>query len=130
MENKGITKEDLKRVIEYVFREKKNYVKPISDNILYICDSSGVLSFKYGNFMTGLDGIKYIYKSGIGLDIEDISYNGKILSEDGRKSLISQIFSTKKNIKTEKCTLYTPTTDNSDRCLICGELKYKHNDRV
>lgn len=26
----------------------------------------------------------------------------------------------------ETCTTYTPTTDTSDRCLICGELKYEH----
>lgn len=32
-------------------------------------------------------------------------------------------------IKTEKCTLYTPTTDTSERCLICGELKYEHKDK-
>ena len=30
----------------------------------------------------------------------------------------------------ETCTTYTPTTDTSERCLICGELKYAHNDRV
>ena len=91
-----ITKEDLAKVVEYVFREKEGYIEPISDNILYIYDDGQTLSFKYGTFTTGLEGIKSIYKSGIGLGIVDINYNGKILSEDGRKSLISQLFSPQK----------------------------------
>ena len=32
----------------------------------------------------------------------------------------------KETKKEEKCTLYTPTTDTSHRCLICGKLKWEH----
>ena len=39
-------------------------------------------------------------------------------------------FGRKKNKMKETCTTYTPTTDTSERCLICGELKYDHNERV
>ena len=47
-----------------------------------------------------------------------------------RITMIPKEYFGAKEIKTETCTTYTPTTDTSERCLICGELKYAHNDRV
>jgi len=34
-----------------------------------------------------------------------------------------------KEIKTENCTTPTPITDTSDRCLICGKLKWEHKNQ-
>ena len=53
------------------------------------------------------------------------------LEEETGKKLVTDEFKDlqAKETKTEKCTTYTPTTDTSYRCLICGELKYEHNNQ-
>jgi len=67
-----------------------------------------------------IDGEEYNVK---GIEVQGYLKEGKDIG-----LLVSKISA--KEIKTEKCTLYTPTTDTYERCLICGELKYEHNDRV
>ena len=94
-----ITKDNLKEVVEYVFRKKEDYTEPVLDTTLYIYEDSEILSFEYGDFTTGLEGMRSIYGSGIGLGVMDINYNGKILSEDERKSLLSKLFRHKKDKK-------------------------------
>ena len=47
-----------------------------------------------------------------------------------RITMIPKEYFSAKETKTEKCTLYTPTIDTSDRCLICGKLKWEHSERV
>jgi hypothetical protein len=44
----------------------------------------------------GLEGIKDIYKSGIKLGVEDINYNGVILNQEERKSILYKLFSHEK----------------------------------
>ena len=46
----------------------------------------------------------------------------------GRKDTLDKIAEKelKQHFKTEKCKTYIPTTKTSNRCSICGELKYSH----
>ena len=65
------------------------------------------------------ENLGYITKSGI-----------EISDEMVRATMIPKEYFGAKEVKTEeKCTLYTPTTDTSDRCLICGELRYDHKNQ-
>jgi hypothetical protein len=91
-----ITKDNLKEVVEYMFRKKEDYIEPALDTTLYIYDDGRILSFTYGKITTGLEGMRSIYGSGIGLGVTDINYNGKILIEEERKALLSQLFSPQK----------------------------------
>lgn len=63
-----------------------------------------------------IDGEEYNVR---GIEVQGYLREGKDIG-----LLITKISA--KEIKTEKCTTYTPTTDTSDRCLICGKLKYEH----
>ena len=66
------------------------------------------------------ENLGYITKSGI-----------EISDEMVRATMIPKEYLGAKEVKTEeKCTTYTPTADTSDRCLICGELKYSYNERI
>lgn len=87
-----ITKEKIKEMADYVFRKREDSIQSPLDKTLYICNDGEILSFRCGTITTGLEGIKNIYESGIGLGIMDINYNGKILNEEERKSLIFQLF--------------------------------------
>ena len=65
------------------------------------------------------EALGYTTKSGI-----------KISDRTVRITMIPKEYFGAKEIKTKTCTTYTPTTDTSDRCLICGKLKWEHDDRV
>ena len=65
------------------------------------------------------ENLGYITKSGI-----------EISDRMVRITMIPKEYFGAKEIKTENCTTYTPTTDTSDRCLICGKLKWEHSERV
>ena len=40
-----ITKDNLKEVVEYMFRKKEDYIEPALDTTLYIYDDGRILSF-------------------------------------------------------------------------------------
>ena len=80
-----ITRDELIEVVEYCF--KANY-----DDILYITDDKNILSFKFNNITTGLEGIKNFYKEGGNLGIKSVDYNGKILNEKDRLKLFDKLF--------------------------------------
>ena len=63
-------------------------------------------------------------KQQIKTDEYNFKQNGEFIED------IDDPYFSAKETKTEKCTLYTPTTDTSYRCLICGELKWEHSERV
>ena len=87
-----MTIEDIKKAVEYVFKDCNSQKL---ESILYITDYNNCLSFRWGNFTTGLEGIKDIYKQGYVLGLTDINYNGKILEETERIEIINQIFAEK-----------------------------------
>ena len=60
------------------------------------------------------------YTTKLGIEVSD---------EMVRAVMIPKEYFGAKEIKTENCTTYTPTTDTSERCLICGKLKYEHKNR-
>ncbi len=53
----------------------------------------------------------------------------EVIDEGNKLRLKISKISAKETKKEEKCTTYTPTTDTSERCLICGELKYEHKNQ-
>ena len=63
-------------------------------------------------------------KQQIKTDEYNFKQNGEFIED------IDDPYFSAKETKTEKCTTYTPTTDTSYRCLICGELKWEHSERV
>lgn len=66
------------------------------------------------------ENLGYITKSGI-----------EISDEMVRANMIPKEYFGAKEVKTEEtCTTHIPATDTSERCLICGELKYAHNERI
>jgi hypothetical protein len=91
-----ITRDNLKEMAEYVFRNREDYTECILDKTLYIYQDSRTLSFEYNSLTMGLEGIKDIYKSGIKLGVEDINYNGVILNQEERKSILYKLFSHEK----------------------------------
>lgn len=63
--------------------------------------------------------------------MENLGYTTKsgieISDEMVRMVMIPKEYFGAKEVKTEKCKTYSPTTDTSERCLICGKLKWGHN---
>lgn len=91
MESK-LSREAIQEAIAYVFEKHKESKILVEDQILYITDTKETLSFKYGVLMTGLEGIKILYNSGVSLGIKEINYNGRILDEFESKKVLDKLF--------------------------------------
>ena len=85
---KGITLEDMKRIVDFAYKIPSNKEMP---NNLYITHSDGQLYFKTHNFTTGLEGFKDIYRAGYVLGIENVYYNGALLNEEQRKEVFEKL---------------------------------------
>ena len=65
---------------------------------------------------------------------ENLGYTTKmgieISDEMVRATMIPKEYFGAKEVKTEeKCTSYIQATPTSDRCLVCGELRYDHKNQ-
>lgn len=79
----GITKEHIREAVEFVFRDA------IKNNVLYITDNAGDLSFKIGHMTTSLEGIKTHYDAS---SIFEVHYNERLLDELDKKKILTKLF--------------------------------------
>lgn len=79
----GVTREHIRKAVEYVFRDV------VENNVLYITDNAGNLSFKIGYMTTNLEGIKTHYDAS---SIFEVHYNERLLDELDKKKILTKLF--------------------------------------
>lgn len=79
----GITMEHIREAVEYVFKDG------VKNNVLYITDNVGNLSFKIGYMTSNLEGIKTHYDAS---SIFEVHYNERLLDELDKKKILTKLF--------------------------------------